>query len=134
MSRITDLIDLVLPRFVHEGKKYATIAIGCTGGRHRSVYLVERLAAHLASRRSAVLAAGESGLAQGKDGWRRTVTHRELSTRDLDLEGQAKGSRSGETPTDGRSSGARDALPGTAHEVQGDGDGQKTAPIQAQEA
>lgn len=33
----------LLPRYAHEGKKYLTIAIGCTGGRHRSVYTVEKL-------------------------------------------------------------------------------------------
>jgi UPF0042 nucleotide-binding protein len=59
---ITGLLDLVLPRFVLEGKKYATVAIGCTGGRHRSVTLIEKLAAHLAAQ-----------------GWRVTVTHRELA-------------------------------------------------------
>jgi hypothetical protein len=73
LSRITDLVDLVLPRFVSEGKKYATIAIGCTGGRHRSVYLIERLAAHLSSRLASMRAAGQDGL-----DWRQTVTHREL--------------------------------------------------------
>ena len=77
LSRITDLVDLVLPRFVSEGKKYATIGIGCTGGRHRSVYLIECLATHLTSRLTAMREAGESGL-----DWRQTVTHRELSTRD----------------------------------------------------
>jgi UPF0042 nucleotide-binding protein len=137
LSRITDLVDLVLPRFVQEGKKYATIAIGCTGGRHRSVYLIECLAAHLASRLTAVRAAGESGLAQrsglaqGGDDWRQTVTHRELNMRDLELNNQAKGPRSGETPSEGRLSGARDAMP---ENVRADGDGQNTAPIQAQEA
>ena len=44
LPRIADLVELVLPRFVQEGKKYATITIGCTGGRHRSVYLIEKLA------------------------------------------------------------------------------------------
>lgn len=38
------LINPLLPRYAHEGKKYLTIAIGCTGGRHRSVYTVEKLA------------------------------------------------------------------------------------------
>ena len=37
----------LLPRFEHEGKSYLTIAIGCTGGRHRSVFVAERLAARL---------------------------------------------------------------------------------------
>jgi UPF0042 nucleotide-binding protein len=46
-AQIAGMVEFLLPRFVHEGKKYATIAIGCTGGQHRSVYLVERLAAHL---------------------------------------------------------------------------------------
>ncbi len=38
----------LLPRYEREGKRYLTIAIGCTGGRHRSVYVAERLAALLA--------------------------------------------------------------------------------------
>jgi len=38
----------LLPRYEREGKTYLTIAIGCTGGRHRSVYVVERLARWLA--------------------------------------------------------------------------------------
>ena len=38
----------LLPRYVREGKSYLTIAIGCTGGRHRSVLVAERLAAWLA--------------------------------------------------------------------------------------
>ncbi|MCK6453773.1 MAG: RNase adapter RapZ [Alphaproteobacteria bacterium] len=37
----------LLPRYVHEGKSYLTIAVGCTGGRHRSVFVAERLAAWL---------------------------------------------------------------------------------------
>ena len=35
----------LLPRYEREGKSYLTIAIGCTGGRHRSVFVAERLAA-----------------------------------------------------------------------------------------
>ena len=69
---VAGLVDLLLPRFVQEGKKYATIAIGCTGGRHRSVYLVEKLAARLTTRPEAHRAAGESG-------WRLHVMHRELA-------------------------------------------------------
>lgn len=44
---ILGLLTVVLPRFVGEGKKYATLAVGCTGGRHRSVTLVEALARSL---------------------------------------------------------------------------------------
>jgi UPF0042 nucleotide-binding protein len=72
-SRVVDLIALVLPRFVQEGKKYATITIGCTGGRHRSVHLIEKLANHLTSRAAASQADGG-----GEAPWRVFVTHREL--------------------------------------------------------
>ncbi|MBC7637136.1 MAG: RNase adapter RapZ [Acetobacteraceae bacterium] len=60
--RVTDLLDLLLPRFVQEGKKYVTIAIGCTGGRHRSVTSVERLARYLKAA-----------------SWRVSITHREIA-------------------------------------------------------
>lgn len=42
---LTRLLEPLLPRFAAEGKSYLTIAIGCTGGRHRSVAIAERLAA-----------------------------------------------------------------------------------------
>jgi UPF0042 nucleotide-binding protein len=71
---VAELVELVLPRFVQEGKKYATITIGCTGGRHRSVHLIEKLAIHLSSRVSR--GAGGSGAALR---WRVFVTHRELA-------------------------------------------------------
>jgi UPF0042 nucleotide-binding protein len=61
-AQLVSLLGLLLPRFVQEGKKYATIAIGCTGGRHRSVHIVEKLASHLT-----------------EAGWRVTTTHRELA-------------------------------------------------------
>ncbi len=44
---LTSLIHPLLPRFAAEGKSYLTIAIGCTGGRHRSVYVAEKLATWL---------------------------------------------------------------------------------------
>ena len=50
LDRIDDLLRMVFPRFVAEGKKYTTVSIGCSGGRHRSVALVEALAAQLGSR------------------------------------------------------------------------------------
>jgi UPF0042 nucleotide-binding protein len=73
-DKLTDLIDMLLPRFLQEGKKYVTITIGCTGGRHRSVHLVEKLADYLASRIAATQAAGGAN-----PGWRLNVTHRELA-------------------------------------------------------
>jgi UPF0042 nucleotide-binding protein len=41
------LIDLLLPHYVREGKSYLTIAVGCTGGRHRSVFVTHYLARKL---------------------------------------------------------------------------------------
>lgn len=43
------LIEPLLPRFDLEGKSYLTVAVGCTGGRHRSVFVAEKLAAWLAA-------------------------------------------------------------------------------------
>jgi UPF0042 nucleotide-binding protein len=48
-------LDAWLPRFEQDDRSYVTISIGCTGGRHRSVYLVEKLAAHYRHRREGVL-------------------------------------------------------------------------------
>jgi UPF0042 nucleotide-binding protein len=42
------MIVALLPRFEAEGKSYLTVAVGCTGGRHRSVFVAERLAERLA--------------------------------------------------------------------------------------
>jgi UPF0042 nucleotide-binding protein len=61
-AQIRGMVEFLLPRFVQEGKKYATIAVGCTGGQHRSVYMIEKLASHLQSA-----------------GWRASVTHRETA-------------------------------------------------------
>ena len=44
------MLDLLLPRYRAEGKSYLTIAIGCTGGRHRSVFVAQRTAAWLSGR------------------------------------------------------------------------------------
>jgi UPF0042 nucleotide-binding protein len=58
---LTELLGLLLPRHAADGRKYLTIAVGCTGGRHRSVLVAERLARQLA-----------------EDGWRVDCVHREL--------------------------------------------------------
>jgi UPF0042 nucleotide-binding protein len=58
---MTGMLERLLPRYVQEGKKYLTIALGCTGGRHRSVLAAERLAHHLQTQ-----------------GWRVELFHREL--------------------------------------------------------
>jgi RNase adapter protein RapZ len=64
ISRIEDLILLLLPRYEAEGKAYVTIAFGCTGGRHRSVHVAERVGKRL---RDA--------------GFSPTVSHRDLGSR-----------------------------------------------------
>lgn len=63
IAHIRTLVDHVLPRIEADDRAYLTLAVGCTGGRHRSVYIIERLAEHLRT--------------QGRDGVQ--VFHRELS-------------------------------------------------------
>ena len=59
---VRGIVEFLLPRFVQEGKKYATICIGCTGGQHRSVTMIEKLGDDLA-----------------RAGWAVRVTHREAA-------------------------------------------------------
>lgn len=47
IEKIIELVDLLLPRYEAEGKRYLTIAFGCTGGKHRSVFMAEVLGDHL---------------------------------------------------------------------------------------
>ena len=47
LFRTEQLFEFLLPAYVREGKSYLTIAVGCTGGRHRSVVLAEEIAASL---------------------------------------------------------------------------------------
>jgi UPF0042 nucleotide-binding protein len=47
LAKVADLLEFSIPRFEREGKSYLTVAIGCTGGRHRSVVLAEKLAQEL---------------------------------------------------------------------------------------
>ena len=61
LDRLWQLLEPLLPRYETGGRTYLTIAVGCTGGRHRSVYVAERLAHCL---RDA--------------GWRTELAHRDL--------------------------------------------------------
>lgn len=48
LDKTTDLLRFLIPQYASEGKSYLTVAIGCTGGRHRSVMIAERLRRRLA--------------------------------------------------------------------------------------
>ena len=48
IERLTSFLQFTLPQYVKEGKAYLTVAIGCTGGRHRSVMIAEALKRSLA--------------------------------------------------------------------------------------
>ena len=62
-ERIADLLLLLLPRYGAEGKAYLTVAFGCTGGRHRSVYVAQLMAERLAAA-----------------GWAGSVVHRDKTS------------------------------------------------------
>jgi UPF0042 nucleotide-binding protein len=53
--RLTRLLDFVVPGYISEGKSYLSVAVGCTGGRHRSVVVAEELAEYFRNRRLPVV-------------------------------------------------------------------------------
>jgi UPF0042 nucleotide-binding protein len=61
LTKLDDLLGLLLPGYVREGKSYLTIAVGCTGGQHRSVVLADEIAGRIRGR-----------------GFRPTVHHRDV--------------------------------------------------------
>jgi UPF0042 nucleotide-binding protein len=63
-AQVREMLDLLLPAFRDEGKSHLTVAFGCTGGKHRSVALTEKLASHLA-----------------EAGWQVSKRHREVEKR-----------------------------------------------------
>lgn len=50
IHKLTELLDFLVPAYAHEGKSYLTVAVGCTGGRHRSVVLAEELSKYFADK------------------------------------------------------------------------------------
>lgn len=47
LDRLLGMLDFLLPHYIVEGKSQLTVGVGCTGGRHRSVYVARRIFAHL---------------------------------------------------------------------------------------
>ena len=47
LKHVDAFIDFLLPQYEKEGKSYVTISIGCTGGRHRSVFIANSIAKHV---------------------------------------------------------------------------------------
>ena len=73
VTRMEDLLLMLIPRYEAEGKAYVTVAFGCTGGRHRSVHVAERVASRLRGAKFSP-----------------TVAHRDLGSRpDDSIEGRA---------------------------------------------
>jgi UPF0042 nucleotide-binding protein len=56
LADIIQFLERRIPLYLQHNRGYLTVAVGCTGGQHRSVYLVERLAAHFAARHPDVVA------------------------------------------------------------------------------
>jgi len=55
VNRIGDLLLYLLPHYEKEGKTYLTVAVGCTGGRHRSIYVIEELAQILKNKKRSIV-------------------------------------------------------------------------------
>ncbi len=47
MDKLNDMLAFMIPKYIEEGKTQLTVAIGCTGGKHRSVCIAEKLASSL---------------------------------------------------------------------------------------
>jgi len=54
LDKYLDLLDYLIPLYEKEGKAYLTIAIGCTGGRHRSVTIARKLFEHIRAKGKSV--------------------------------------------------------------------------------
>jgi UPF0042 nucleotide-binding protein len=61
LDKVTEMLTFLLPHYIHEGKSYLTIGIGCTGGQHRSVMIAEELKKRL-----------------GAEGYRAKSSHRDM--------------------------------------------------------
>ncbi|MCW8843073.1 MAG: RNase adapter RapZ [Rhodobacteraceae bacterium] len=82
-EKLTDMVDMLLPAYIEEGRSHVSIGFGCTGGQHRSVFTAERLSAALAQK-----------------GWQVSIRHRELDRRAA--LGQTKSGMTGARNKDGQ--------------------------------
>ncbi len=55
-ERIKEMLDFLIPNFMKEGKSHLTIAVGCSGGKHRSVTFVNRLYDYYAGKKECKVA------------------------------------------------------------------------------
>jgi len=73
LEDITRFVEARIPEHQNSNRRYLTVAIGCTGGQHRSVYLVDRLAEKLAANHTSV-AVRHNSLAAGTEGRIQTIS------------------------------------------------------------
>ena len=66
LDHMVGLLRFTLPRYQREGKSYLTIAIGCTGGKHRSVYIAEALKRELSDLKSASIRVSHRDMARAR--------------------------------------------------------------------
>jgi UPF0042 nucleotide-binding protein len=67
-GRLLPLLDFLVPAYVAEGKSHLTIAIGCTGGRHRSITVADRIRRELEGREDVVVHLKHRDTEVGRDG------------------------------------------------------------------
>ena len=76
-GKVQDLINMLLPAYIEEGKAHLSIGFGCTGGQHRSVAVAEKLVNALA-----------------QDGWRVSIRHREMERKARNGSASSRGDKS----------------------------------------
>ncbi|HGG62938.1 MAG TPA: RNase adapter RapZ [Rhodobacteraceae bacterium] len=76
-GKVQDLINMLLPAYIEEGKAHLSIGFGCTGGQHRSVAVAEKLVNALA-----------------QDGWQVSIRHREMERKARNGSASSRGDKS----------------------------------------
>jgi RNase adapter protein RapZ len=78
LTHYVELLNVVLPGYEREGKRFVTLAVGCTGGKHRSVALAAELAARVEALHGSVVPGAHDGFGVLGDGTDVQVVHRDL--------------------------------------------------------